>query len=220
VRHVDNGLGWILSRFFVEKAFSERAKKFGDQIVSDIKDMFIEKLKKTTWMESSVVMLAIEKVHKIVQKIGYPTKVGQLITLERMALTCLQSPNIMDPLSLQQYYSSVSISSTDFFNNALAVNRFQVAREWSSLGKPVDRDEWGMSGEFSLRYCLLSIQHYVCLIPGDLPVSCVSFNLLLDADPGHQFPRSTHITTRLGMRSFSQLESCSSPSLMFLSHHT
>jgi len=81
VGHVDNGLGWILSRFFVEKAFSEKAKNFGDQIVSDIKDMFIEKLKKTTWMDKSVVELAIEKVHKIVQKIGYPTKVRSSITV-------------------------------------------------------------------------------------------------------------------------------------------
>jgi endothelin-converting enzyme len=78
---VDDGLGWILSRFFVEKAFSEKAKKFGDQIVSDIKEMFIEKLKKTTWMDQSVVELAIEKVHKIVQKIGYPTKVRRGVML-------------------------------------------------------------------------------------------------------------------------------------------
>jgi endothelin-converting enzyme len=75
VNHVDGGLGWILSRFFVEKAFSEKAKIFGDQIVSDIKEMFIEKLKVTKWMDKSVIELAIEKVHKIVQKIGYPDKV-------------------------------------------------------------------------------------------------------------------------------------------------
>lgn len=75
VDHVDSGLGWILSRFFVEKAFSAKAKVFGDQIVTDIKDMFIEKLKATTWMDGEVIKLAIEKVHKIVQKIGYPTKV-------------------------------------------------------------------------------------------------------------------------------------------------
>jgi predicted metalloendopeptidase len=61
----------------VEKAFSEEAKIFGDQIVSDIKDQFIEKLKVTTWMDKSVVKLAIDKVHKIVQKIGYPTKVSR-----------------------------------------------------------------------------------------------------------------------------------------------
>lgn len=43
--------------------------------MSDIKDTFIEKLKVTDWMDKKVVDLAIEKVHKIVQKIGYPTKV-------------------------------------------------------------------------------------------------------------------------------------------------
>ena len=51
----------------------------------------------------------------------------------------------MDPPSLKRYYDFVNISRKDFFNNALAINRFDVAREWSSLGKPVDRDEWGMS---------------------------------------------------------------------------
>ena len=46
--------------------------------MSDIKEMFIEKLKITTWMDEDVVDLAIEKVHKIVQKIGYPTKVSHV----------------------------------------------------------------------------------------------------------------------------------------------
>jgi endothelin-converting enzyme len=59
----------------VEKAFSAKAKEFGDQIVSDIKEQFIEKLKVTEWMDDSVKGLAIDKVHKIIQKIGYPTKV-------------------------------------------------------------------------------------------------------------------------------------------------
>jgi endothelin-converting enzyme len=39
----------------------------------------VEKLKVTTWMDKSVTELAIEKVHKIVQKIGYPTKVSSQI---------------------------------------------------------------------------------------------------------------------------------------------
>jgi endothelin-converting enzyme len=59
----------------VEKAFSAKAKAFGDQIVSDIKSLFIEKLKATEWMEKNVTELAIDKVHNIIQKIGYPTKV-------------------------------------------------------------------------------------------------------------------------------------------------
>jgi len=129
VSHVDDGLGWILSRFFVEKSFSAEAKDFGDQIVSDIKDVFVDKLKATTWMDQSVIKLGIEKVHKIVQKIGYPTK----------------SPDIMDPPTLFNYYQSVQISSTGFFSNTLNMRRFDVAREWSSVGRPVDRDAWGMT---------------------------------------------------------------------------
>ncbi|PQE17031.1 peptidase family m13 protein [Rutstroemia sp. NJR-2017a BBW] len=129
VSHVDDGLGWILSRFFVEKSFSAEAKDFGDQIVSDIKDVFVDKLKATTWMDQSVVKLGIEKVHKIVQKIGYPTK----------------SPDIMDPPTLFNYYQSVKVSPTDFFSNTLNMRRFDVAHEWSSVGRPVDRDAWGMT---------------------------------------------------------------------------
>ncbi len=82
VGHVDDGLGWILSRFFVEKAFSAKAKDFSNRIVSDIKDKFIEKLKATAWMDKGVIELAIEKVHKIIQKIGYPTKVSSRVYQE------------------------------------------------------------------------------------------------------------------------------------------
>ena len=54
-------LGWILSRFFVEKAFSENAKDFGDQIVSGIKEQFIKKLNAAAWMSKDVRKLGIEK---------------------------------------------------------------------------------------------------------------------------------------------------------------
>lgn len=91
----------------MEKAFSEKAKQFGDQIVSDIKDQFVEKLKVTTWMDKSVVELAIEKVYKIVQKIGYPTKVCidfsqtiSILTVYRaQTLWTLQVFKITTPLS-------------------------------------------------------------------------------------------------------------------------
>lgn len=129
VNHVDDGVGWILSRFFVEKAFSAKAKEFGDRIVSDIKDLFIEKLKQTEWMEDSVVELAINKVHNIIQKIGYPSK----------------SPDIMDPSALQKFYEPVNVDSSKYFGNAISLRRFEVAEEWSALGKPVDREKWDMT---------------------------------------------------------------------------
>jgi endothelin-converting enzyme len=113
----------------VEKAFSADAKQFGDTIVTDIKTEFIKKLESVDWMDADTTKLAIQKVHNIVQKIGYPTK----------------SPDIMNPPTLVDYYKSVNISSDSFFQNHLTANRFAVEEEWSALGKPVDRDQWGMT---------------------------------------------------------------------------
>lgn len=68
-------------------------------------------------------------MHNIVQKIGYPTK----------------SPDVRDPKELQDYYETVNITNTGFFDNAISIARFDVSREWSALGKPTDRDQWDMS---------------------------------------------------------------------------
>lgn len=132
----------------MEKAFSEDAKEFGDRIVSDIKEQFIDKLDAAEWMSKDVRKLGIRKgavlpqllpkllfliafypVHNIVQKIGYPTK----------------SPDIRNASLLENYYDSVNISKAAFFENALSIAHFDTHREWSALGKPTDRDEWGMT---------------------------------------------------------------------------
>lgn len=118
-----------MSRFFVEKAFSAEAKDFGDTIITDIKTEFAKKLNGADWMDKNTTKKAVEKVHNIVQKIGYPTK----------------SPDIMDPPTLESFYHSVNLSSDAFFGNALAMRHFAVDEEWSALGKPVDRDSFGMT---------------------------------------------------------------------------
>lgn len=53
--------GWILSKFFVEEAFSKDAKAFGDRIIHDIKHQFVEKLSVAEWMSKDVRDVAIEK---------------------------------------------------------------------------------------------------------------------------------------------------------------
>ncbi|KAL8826961.1 MAG: hypothetical protein Q9170_007205 [Blastenia crenularia] len=129
VRAVDRGLGWMLSKFFIEAAFSKEAKAFGDQIIYDIKDQFIRKLSVAEWMSKDVREVAVEKVHRIVQKIGYPTR----------------SPNVLDASAILQYYQHVHISNTTYFGNSLALAQFDSHRKWSKLGKPTNRDEWLMT---------------------------------------------------------------------------
>ena len=112
----------------MEKAFSAAAKDLGDQIVSDIKDQFVSRLADLDWMDEEVKKLAADKVNAIIQKIGYPTK----------------SPNITDPAALQEFYSGLVITDA-FFNNTLSITRLGVNQSWSALGKPTDRDDWGMT---------------------------------------------------------------------------
>lgn len=116
--------------------------------MSDIKEQFVEKLDAAEWMSKEVRKLGIQKgvvfpraqhmlpflisfylVHNIVQKIGYPTK----------------SPDIRNASLLEDYYQTVNISKAAFFKNALSIAGFDTLREWSALGKPTDRDEWGMT---------------------------------------------------------------------------
>lgn len=58
----DRDLGWILSKFFVDSAFSPAAKEFGDQIVTDIKGSFVDFLTSATWMTEKVRQRSIKKV--------------------------------------------------------------------------------------------------------------------------------------------------------------
>ncbi|MCJ1477383.1 hypothetical protein MMC13_006054 [Lambiella insularis] len=129
VKYADRGLGWMLSRLYIEKAFSKQAKDFGDLIVTDIKSQFIKKLGAAEWMSPDVRQLAINKVHNIVQKIGYPTK----------------SPNIDDPEMIRSFYASVNINRTTFFENTISIAVADVKREWAKAGKPTNRDEWEMT---------------------------------------------------------------------------
>lgn len=129
LHHLDQDLGWSLSRFYVLDAFSEESKQLGDQIVSDIKERFVFTLDQTGWMSPDVRKLGIQKVENIVQKIGFPTK----------------SPNVLDAHDVEKYYEALNLSSSAFFENKLAVAKFYLRNEWSKLGKPTNRNEWDMT---------------------------------------------------------------------------
>ncbi|KAI1753827.1 peptidase family M13 [Xylaria castorea] len=133
--YVDGTVGWVLSRFYIEATFSGAAKKYGDQIILDIKQQFTTRLGDLDWMDDSVKKLAANKVHNIDQKIGYPTS----------------SPDILDPEALRNYYKGLAITDS-FFNNTLSSSKFSANQTWSALGKPVDRGEWGMQADIVNAY--------------------------------------------------------------------
>ncbi|KAL9041579.1 MAG: hypothetical protein Q9180_001185, partial [Flavoplaca navasiana] len=129
VKVVDRGLGWILSKFFVEEAFSQDAKAFGDRIIHDIKNQFVEKLSVAGWMSKDVRNVAIEK----------GTWTDEIHSFRKIG------PDLLDAEAVEKYYQGVQVTNDSYFDNALAVAKFDSRREWSKLGKPTNRDEWLMT---------------------------------------------------------------------------
>jgi len=128
---VSYNLGWILSRFFIENTFSARDRDLSNQVISDIRKAYIEKFKTLSWMDEPTRTKAIDKVDKIVQKIGYPT----------------DFPNITDPNVLRDYYADTPVS-TSHFTNQLAASNASIIRNFKLLQQPTDRLDWSTSFSF------------------------------------------------------------------------
>jgi endothelin-converting enzyme/putative endopeptidase len=71
------------------------------------------------WMSDATKNEALRKLRLIRNKIGYPNR--------------------------WRDYSNLAITRTDYFGNVLRSVRFEDARDWAKVGKPLDRDEWGMT---------------------------------------------------------------------------
>ncbi len=147
--YVGDLLPWMLSRFYAEAAFSPRGRDLGNQIITDIRQVYLEKLKSAQWMNDSVKSAAMDKVNKMVQKIGYPVAVSSTSTpplslcVPGGPLTRKQSPNILDPQELQDDAAGVNVSSS-FFDTFLSSLKAGSSVEWAALAKPRNRAAWGM----------------------------------------------------------------------------
>ncbi|TEA12572.1 Neprilysin-3 [Colletotrichum sidae] len=135
VSHVDGGpswttfpagLGWILSRFFLDKAYSRESRDMTTSLMASIQSAFITRLADKEWLSAQVKKVAEEKVNAIAKKIGYPDT----------------SPEIVSPKSLSEYFSQANISSSNYMENALSLALVSTNRIWSYLGKPADRSLW------------------------------------------------------------------------------
>ncbi|OHE98142.1 peptidase family M13 [Colletotrichum orchidophilum] len=134
VGHVDEGiswsglpagLGWILSRFYLDKAYSNEARDLAVNMMGTIQQAFISRLGEKDWLTSEVKKEAEVKVKAISRKIGYPDV----------------SPDTKNPRKLADYYSGLKLTNS-YFNNAVAFATFSSKSSWALLGKPTDRNIW------------------------------------------------------------------------------
>jgi putative endopeptidase len=116
---VNGSLGEALGELYVEKYFPPASKQRIKDLVANIKIALVERIKNLTWMSAETKKQALNKLDKIAVKVGYPDKWGD--------------------------YSKIDITRDSYWDNLLAVRKFNYKKNLSEIGKPVDRTEWGMS---------------------------------------------------------------------------
>jgi putative endopeptidase len=114
----NSALSEALGKAFVEKAFPEEAKAKVDKMVDDLIAAFEVRLKNLTWMSIATKKEALRKLSSFTRKLGYPD-------------------NWTD-------YSSLKITRSSYFDNALACRSFLIKKNLGDLKKPIDKAKWEM----------------------------------------------------------------------------
>ena len=116
---VDDGLGEALGQAYVARFFSPEAKQAALKMVKEIEGAMQNEIRALPWMGAATKEQALTKLHAIANKIGYPDK--------------------------WRDYGTLEIVRGDHLGNSERASWFEFHRWLAKIGKPVDRDEWGMT---------------------------------------------------------------------------
>jgi endothelin-converting enzyme/putative endopeptidase len=108
-----------LGQEFIRKTLGPAGVQRMQDMVAALERAMERDIRELPWMTAETKQRAIEKLHKITNKIGNQTK--------------------------WQNYSSVRIARDDAYGNASRANQYELARELAKIGQPVDKTEWHMS---------------------------------------------------------------------------
>jgi putative endopeptidase len=115
----DSYLGEAFGQLYVDQAFSPEAKAKALEMVTNIKASMAEHIRTNTWMSAPTKAEALKKLNALRVKIGYP--------------------------DVWKDYSALPISRASYVQNVLAARQWESRREAAKFGKPIDRNEWGMT---------------------------------------------------------------------------
>ncbi len=115
---VSGNLGEAVGKLYVEAYFPAESKSKMEKLVADLRVALKARIEKLDWMSPETKARAQAKLASFTVKIGYPNK--------------------------WRDYSALTIKPDDLYGNVQRSNAFEWAFNVDKLGKPVDRDEWGM----------------------------------------------------------------------------
>ncbi len=115
----DGALGEALGQKYVEQTFGTDGKQRMLKMVDALEKALDQDIKGLPWMSDDTKKQAKIKLEAIRNKIGYP--------------------------DVWRDYSTLTIQRGDLMGNFLRANEFESRRQIAKIGKPLDRNEWGMT---------------------------------------------------------------------------
>jgi endothelin-converting enzyme/putative endopeptidase len=116
---VDLELGEALGQVYVAKYFPPAEKKRTLEMTLAIEQAMDKDIDALDWMSAETEAKARDKLHAVMNKIGYPDK--------------------------WRDYSKLEIVRGDALGNEMRAHEFEFARDLAKIGKPVDKGEWMMT---------------------------------------------------------------------------
>ncbi|MGH8403589.1 MAG: M13-type metalloendopeptidase, partial [Gammaproteobacteria bacterium] len=111
--------GEAIGQEYVKETFSPEAKARAQAIVGNMVSVLHDQIGTLDWMSDATKTQATEKLDAFTRKIGYPDK--------------------------WKDYSALKIEPGAYLANLRHAADWRRADNWSRVGKPVDRTEWGMT---------------------------------------------------------------------------
>ncbi|CAL4124487.1 unnamed protein product, partial [Meganyctiphanes norvegica] len=123
VSYVSGNIGYVVGAMFVKRYFPQASKNDTEEMITLIRESFIEAVQEADWMSPRTRDVAIEKVETIVRNIGYPDQ-------------------ILNDTYMNAMYEGLNFTSTNHFSNVLQMLQYHAASAHDLLTVPVDRKAW------------------------------------------------------------------------------
>lgn len=116
-----NGLlGEAVGELYVERYFAHGSKEKMIKLIGDLRKALAEHISTLSWMSDATKINALVKLNTFTVKVGYPDK--------------------------WRDYSKLTIDPTkSLYDNLREATYCETLRNIDKMGKPVDKDEWGMT---------------------------------------------------------------------------
>ncbi|MYN19925.1 M13 family peptidase [Rugamonas sp. FT107W] len=115
----EGALGEAVGKLYVEQNFPAERKARMQTLVNNLLAAYKTSIDQLDWMSPVTKKQAQEKLAKFTTKIAYPNH--------------------------WRDYSKLVVSKDDLIGNVLRSREFEYNKELAKLGKPIDREEWGMT---------------------------------------------------------------------------